>query len=154
MQSESGSSWSGFLPKQAIIMARRSELARRAEARPALSGEGDPGAQLVFVSQAGALAEAPRALLGKMIEAMGLTEQQIYLCDVATFGLERTHLNPKVIVTLGEPATQALLEMGVRASPTFDPAFLISHPESKRKAWSDLQAVARELGLTLPSKKG
>jgi DNA polymerase len=79
-------------------------------------------------------------------------------------------IRPKVIVALGNPATHALLnttigitrlrgqwqrvpEMdpelaGIKVMPTFHPAYLLrSYTEdNRRKVWSDLQAVMKELG--------
>lgn len=143
-------------------------LQTAASAVPALTGEGNPHSKLLFIHDAGTLNSASRALLGKMIEAMGLTNDQIYLCDVTCF-IQHSELSPTLIVTLGQPATQAILNNqtpiklqrgrfaplgAARVLPTFDPAYLLSHPESKREAWSDLQAIARELGLIIPGKKG
>jgi len=78
-------------------------------------------------------------------------------------------LKPKVVVALGKFAAQTLLKTdtpisrlrgqfkpylhGSKLMPTFHPAYLLRNPESKREAWADLQAVARELGLTIPAAK-
>jgi uracil-DNA glycosylase len=63
---------------------------------------------------------------------------------------------PKVIVTLGTFAAQALLETdepigrlrgrwqtarGVRVMPTFHPAFLLRSPERKKDVWEDMKLV-------------
>ena len=101
-------------------------------------GEGDPRARLVFVGEAPGAEEdkvgrpfVGRAgqLLDKMIVAMGLRRQDVYICNVlktrppnnATPTLEEAALcapylfeqisivNPEVIVTLGLPATRVLL---------------------------------------------
>lgn len=166
-------------------------------------GEGNPEAELVFVGEGPGEHEdlegrpfIGRAgeLLDKMIEAMGLHRNQVYICNVvkcrppgnrnpepdeiAACGpfLERQLqiLRPKVVVALGKFAAQTLLQTEAPISklrgqfhtyrpkdagelklmPTFHPAYLLRSPESKREAWSDLQQVARELGLQIPSKKG
>ena len=118
-------------------------------------------------------------LLAKMIEALGLNPLEVFLCHVITSirSLERpletlstlSAHSPKVIVALGESAAHTLLRtqapfselrgrfhdsQGLKIMPTFHPEYLLNHPGSKRDAWSDLQAVAHELGLTIPPKKG
>jgi len=65
-------------------------------------------------------------------------------------------ISPKVIVTLGTFAAQALLETdepigrmrgrwrtarGVRVMPTFHPAFLLRSPERKKDVWEDMKLV-------------
>ncbi|HUU59845.1 MAG TPA: uracil-DNA glycosylase, partial [Phycisphaerae bacterium] len=86
-------------------------------------------------------------------------------------------LRPKVIVTLGNPATKALLGTtigitrlrgtwqrlpdigdglgGTPVMPTFHPAYLLRQytPDNRRKVWSDLQQVMDLLGLK-PPKRG
>ena len=80
-------------------------------------------------------------------------------------------IRPKVIVTLGNPATQSLLSTregitrlrgqwqqlgmigeglaGTAVMPTFHPAFLLRQYslENRGKVWSDLQEVMEKLGL-------
>lgn len=156
-------------------------------------GEG-PGADedaqgIPFVGRAG-------QLLTKMIEAMTLTRDQVYICNVVkcrppgnrtpTEDEMQTCLpylvrqlaiqRPKVIVTLGRPASQTLLatktpigklrgrfhefpppplaDLGLptcKLMPTFHPAYLLRSPGEKRKAWEDLQQVMAHLGLPHPS---
>jgi uracil-DNA glycosylase len=82
-------------------------------------------------------------------------------------------INPKVIVAMGNTAVGTLLntKLGitkVRGSwklykgkipvmPTYHPSYLIrpsaQQVEAKKQAWEDLQAVMKELGLELPTKK-
>ena len=65
-------------------------------------------------------------------------------------------VQPKVIISLGKVATQALLDVatpitrmrgiwqncgGVRIMPTYHPAYLLKHAEAKREAWEDLKQV-------------
>jgi len=62
-------------------------------------------------------------------------------------------IQPAVIVLLGRFATQSLLGAGktrpgdwtkfggIPVMPTFHPEFLLENPDSKRDAWTDLQAV-------------
>ena len=76
---------------------------------------------------------------------------------------------PKVIVTLGNPATQSLLNTkegitrlrgqwqtlppigeglaGTPVMPTFHPAYLLRNPDDKKLVWKDMQKVMRELKL-------
>jgi DNA polymerase len=77
-------------------------------------------------------------------------------------------LDPRVIVALGATAVEGLIGPSggisrIRGSwrlyggripvmPTFHPAYLLRTPEAKRDVWSDLQAVLKHLGRTLPEK--
>lgn len=166
-------------------------------------GEGSPDAELVFVGEGpGADEDASgrpfvgRAgeLLTKMITAMGLSRQDVFICNVvkcrppgnrapsaeeasACWGYLVRQLGiirPKVVVTLGNPATKALLDTkvgitklrgqwqtlpaigqgleGTAVMPTFHPAYVLRQytPENRGKVWSDLQTVMGMLGLSLP----
>ncbi|MBI1765998.1 MAG: uracil-DNA glycosylase [Acidobacteria bacterium] len=151
-------------------------------------GEGSPTAQLMFVGEGpGADEDASgrpfvgRAgqLLTKMIEAIDLKREQVYIANVVKsrppgnrtpeadevkackpFLLRQIAcIKPKLIVTLGNPATQSLLETkvgitrlrgevqtyphlpGVKVIPTFHPAYLLRSPDKKREAWDDLKKV-------------
>lgn len=168
-------------------------------------GQGDAGARLVFVGEApGAdedeqgLAFVGRAgqLLTKMIEAMGLTRDKVFICNVlkcrppenrtpaadeiaacSPYLLEQLRiLDPAVIVALGAPATQTLLNTkdgigrlrgrfhdfypsgsamvgkAVALMPTFHPAYLLRSPGEKGKAWEDLMKVMDRLGLPIPEQ--
>ncbi|MGK5083078.1 uracil-DNA glycosylase family protein [Bdellovibrionota bacterium FG-1] len=148
--------WKGFLPDRTLVMARPIGTTATTAATEA---------RLIFVG------EYPASdLLKKMISAMGLDLSQVHICDCLPENIPSSQV--QVIVTLGQAATQALLKTETPLSdlrgrfhpfqgkqqspqimPTFHPADLLRHPESKREAWSDLQAVARELGLTLPSPR-
>lgn len=151
-------------------------------------GEGDPQARLMFVGEGpGAdedLSGRPfigRAgqLLTKMIEAIGLAREQVYIANVVKsrppenrnperdevaaclpFLLRQIAVvRPKLIVTLGNPATQAILDTavgitrlrgnfqdyprlpGIKVMPTYHPAYLLRSPDKKRDAWEDLKRV-------------
>lgn len=71
-------------------------------------------------------------------------------------------IQPKVIVTLGQPAQMALSGVnqgitklrgnwqtwrGIKLMPTFHPAYLLRNPPAKKEFWEDLKAVMAELGL-------
>ena len=102
-------------------------------------GEGDPDADLVFVGEAPGRDEdlsgrpfVGRAgeLLTRMVTAMGLTRQQVYICNILKcrppnnrspapeeaqccwkFLVRQLQIiRPKVIAALGNPATKALLD--------------------------------------------
>jgi uracil-DNA glycosylase family 4 len=148
-------------------------------------GQGSPKAELMFVGEAPGrdedeqgLAFVGRAgqLLTKIIEAMGKTREDVWICNVLKcrppnnrnpepdevascrpFLEEQIRLiAPKVIVTLGTFAAQALLEtdepigrmrgrwrsaQGTRVMPTFHPAFLLRSPERKKDVWEDMKLV-------------
>ena len=148
-------------------------------------GQGSPKARLMFVGEAPGrdedeqgLAFVGRAgqLLTKIIEAMGMKRDDVFICNVLKcrppnnrnpeadevascmpFLEEQIRLiSPKVIVTLGTFAAQAVLETdepigrmrgrwrtarGVRVMPTFHPAFLLRSPERKKDVWEDMKLV-------------
>lgn len=171
-------------------------------------GEGDPCARLMFVGEAPG-AEEDRTgrpfvgpagqLLNKMITAMGFAREQVYIANVlktrppnnATPTTEEIEIcapylfeqigiiGPEAIVTLGLPASRALLNtsdsMGrmrgrwanflppppydarpIPVMPTYHPAFLLRSytPENRAKVWSDLKLVMDRLGLAAPKTQG
>lgn len=71
-------------------------------------------------------------------------------------------IDPQVIVTMGEVAARALTGrnddfrtirgqwskfQGIDVMPTYDPAYLLQHPQEKREAWNDLKEVMRRIKL-------
>ena len=151
-------------------------------------GEGNPKAELMFVGEGpGADEDASgrpfvgRAgqLLTRMIEAIEFRREDVYIANVVksrppgnrTPEIDEVKacspflfrqiaaIRPKVIVTLGNPATQALLQTrvgitqlrgrlqdypgdaGIKVIPTFHPAYLLRSPDKKREAWEDLKKV-------------
>jgi DNA polymerase len=147
-------------------------------------GQGSPKADLMFIGELGrdedeqGLAFVGRAgqLLTKSIEAIGMKREDVFIAnglkcrppnnrkpepdEVAScrpFLDEQLRLiRPKVIVTLGTFAAQAILETdepigrmrdhcreakGVRIMPTFHPAFLLRSPERKKDVWEDMKLV-------------
>ena len=148
-------------------------------------GQGNPHAELMFVGEAPGrdedeqgLAFVGRAgqLLTKIIEAIGRKREDVFIANVLRcrppnnrnpepdevaacrpFLEESIRLiAPRVIVTLGTFAAQALLETdesigrlrgrwqtakGVRVMPTFHPAFLLRSPERKKDVWEDMKLV-------------
>ena len=148
-------------------------------------GQGNPKAELMFVGEAPGRDEDEQGLafvgkagqlLTKIIEAMGKKREDVFIAnvlkcrppnnrnpepdEVATcrpFLFEQIRLiAPKVIVTLGTFAAQAVLEtdepigrlrgrwrsaQGVKVMPTFHPAFLLRTPERKKDVWEDMKLV-------------
>ncbi|MFP4104874.1 MAG: uracil-DNA glycosylase [Phycisphaerae bacterium] len=168
-------------------------------------GEGDFNADLVFVGEAPGADEDQQGrpfvgragqLLTNMITAMGLSREQVFILNMVkcrppnnrTPLPDEIHacwsylvrqlqiIRPRVIVTLGNPAMQNLLQTrvgitklrgnwqklpehapglgGIDVMPTFHPSYVLRRytPEIRRRVWSDLQAVMQYLGLELPGK--
>jgi len=168
-------------------------------------GEGSADAELVFVGEApGAEEDATgrpfvgRAgeLLSRMIAAMGLRRQDVYICNMlkcrppgnrnpnpqeieCCWGFlvrQLQIIRPRVIVTLGNPATKGLLQTsegitqmrghwqklpdigeglaGIDVMPTFHPAYVLRqyNQDTRGKVWADLRAVMEKLGLQPPDK--
>jgi uracil-DNA glycosylase len=151
-------------------------------------GEGSPEAELMFVGEGpGADEDATgrpfvgRAgqLLTKMIEAIDLKREDVYIANVVKsrppgnrapesdevkacipfLFRQIAAIRPKLIVALGNPAMQALLDTKIgitkmrgnfqdypripeiKVLPTFHPAYLLRSPDKKREAWEDLKKV-------------
>lgn len=194
---------------QTASQARLDDLRRRYEAdaphqhfvtdhHNIVFGEGDPCARLMFVGEAPGAEEdktgrpfVGRAgqLLNKMITAMGLSRESVYIANVlktrppdnatptsdevrlcAPYLFEQIAIiAPEAIVTLGLPATRALLDSvesmsrlrgqwaqfrppfgpPIAVMPTYHPAFLLRSytTENRAKVWSDLRMVMTRLGL-------
>jgi len=166
------------------------------KARPELVfvGEG-PGADedrkgIPFVGRAG-------QLLTRMIAAMGLTREQVYIANIVKcrppgnrtpneqemsacspyLFRQLAILRPRVIVALGRPASQTLLQTttaigrlrgefhdfpppglaylglpAIKLMPTYHPAYLLRSPGEKAKTWEDLKQVMRLLGIPIPPR--
>lgn len=158
-------------------------------------GEGNPDAALLFVGEAPGETEDQlgRPFVGKagqkldeMIRALGLAREDVYIANVlksrppgnrtplqdevdkcGPYLMEQIRIiDPRVIVTLGGPATKLLLrtELGITrlrgvwaeldlggrsvpVMPTFHPAYLLRNYtlETRRQVWSDLQAAKGRL---------
>ena len=166
-------------------------------------GQGHPAARLVFVGEAPGrdedrqgVAFVGRAgqLLTRMIEAMGLTRDEVFICNIlkcrppnnrdpapaeidacwSYLDRQLRIIKPEVIVALGKPAAQTLLQttesigrlrgqwheyviddgpedrLPIPLMPTYHPAYLLRNPADKKKAWSDLKQVLEQLGLPIP----
>jgi len=162
-------------------------------------GEGSPDADIFFVGEAPGETEdrigrpfvgAAGQKLDGMIRAMGLRREDCYIANVLKSHppenrtplaeeIERCGpylvdqiliVNPKVIVTLGGPATKLLLKVDLGISklrgiwaewipppstrrgpipvmPTHHPSYLLRNytVETRKEVWSDLQAVTRKI---------
>ena len=154
-------------------------------------GDGSAEARLMFVGEAPGAEEDRQGIpfvgragqkLNEMIKAMGLRREDVYIANVlkarppdnatptpeeasrcGPYLIEQIRIiNPEVIVTLGKPASNFLLEnsatmssmrghwhewRGIPLMPTFHPAYLLRSytPENRRKVWSDLQQVMARL---------
>ncbi len=162
-------------------------------------GEGNVDADLFFIGE-GPGADEDRTgrpfvgragqLLDKMIASMGLERSSVYIANLvkcrppdnreptpgeidtcSVYLLEQLNLvRPKVIVTLGRPASQYLLNSktpmsrlrgqwhswrGIRLMPTFHPAYVLRQytNEVRQAVWSDLRMVMAELGLPEPARR-
>lgn len=159
-------------------------------------GVGNPNADLVFVGEGPGeqedldglpfVGKAGQLLTDIIEKGIGIPRDDVYIlnaikcrppnnrdpqpdeivaCD--PFMLRQIELvNPKVIVTLGNFATQSVLRQnrsisklrgqwceanGYPVMPTFHPAYLLRTPSKKREVWADIQLVMARLGL---SKRG
>ena len=158
--------------------------------------DGNPQARVMFVGEAPGRDEDIEGLpfvgrsgklLDRMIAAIGLDRSKAYIANVIpwrppgnrTPTPQETQIclpfiqrqielvNPDVLVTLGNPSTQALLatregimrtrgkwfdyDTGtrvIRAVATFHPAYLLRSPSYKRMSWQDLRAIAKALEQT------
>ncbi len=168
-------------------------------------GEGNPNARLVFVGEGPGADEDAQGrpfvgrsgqLLDKIIIAMGLKRSDVYICNIVKCRPPENReprpeeiisclpflkrqlglIRPKVIVTLGAPATKTLLETNkpigqlrgkfydfnfddfsppIKLMPTFHPAYLLRNysDENRRKVWEDMKTVLAELDLPVPKGK-
>jgi uracil-DNA glycosylase family 4 len=155
--------------------------------------DGNPQARIMFVGEAPGRDEDIEGLpfvgrsgklLDRMIAAIGLDRSKAYIANVIpwrppgnrTPTPQETQIclpfiqrqielvNPDVLVTLGNPSTQTLLQTRegimrtrgkwlnydtgtrtIRAIATFHPAYLLRSPSYKRMSWLDLRAVAKAL---------
>src|SRR6266404_1686133 len=156
--------------------------------------DGNPQARIMFVGEAPGRDEDIEGLpfvgrsgklLDRMIATIGLDRSKAYIANVIpwrppgnrTPTPQETQIclpfiqrqielvNPDVLVTLGNPSTQTLLQTRegimktrgrwfdydngtrtIRAIATFHPAYLLRSPSYKRMSWQDLRAIAKALG--------
>ncbi|MFP6626614.1 MAG: uracil-DNA glycosylase [Deltaproteobacteria bacterium] len=139
-------------------------------------GEAEDRQGVPFVGRAGGL------LTDIITKGMGLEREDVYIANIvkcrppgnrnpepdeivacAPFLHRQVALiRPRVLVTLGAFATQALLEnripisrqrghwqdyRGIPVMPTFHPAYLLRNPAGKKEVWADIKMVMARLGL-------
>ncbi len=152
-------------------------------------GEGSPRAALMFIGEGPGEEEdrqglpfmgAAGQLLNNLLGKLGLRREEVYIANVVKCRppgnrepdadetgqclpfLQRQieAINPRVIVTLGRVATQAVLETQapltrlrgqwqkrrqIPVMPTFHPAYLLRFPRERHKTWEDMQQVMEYL---------
>ena len=152
-------------------------------------GDGDPRARLMFIGEGPGSDEDRQGLpfvgragqlLNQIIKAMGYRREDVYIANIVKcrppdnrapqpdetaactpFLFRQIEIiRPEVIVTLGSPASQALLESsagitklrgtfrefrGIPVMPTFHPAYLLRNPAAKKEVWEDMQKVMARL---------
>lgn len=162
-------------------------------------GEGHPDADLMFIGEAPGAEEdrTGRPFVGRagqklddILRAMGLHREEVYIGNVlksrppnnrtpqrhevegcSPFLVEQIRIiQPRVIVTLGGPATKLILDtdlgitrlrgqwaeyvdlgadppLSIPVMPTFHPAYLLRNytRDTREKMWSDMQEVSKKL---------
>jgi uracil-DNA glycosylase len=169
----------------------------RATATQLVFADGNPAARVMFVGEAPGYEEDQSGkpfvgrsgkLLDRMLAAIGLDRTSAYIANVVPwrppgnrtptpqetaiclpFIRRQIELaNPDVLVCLGGPSMQTLLETRdgitrmrgrwfpydtgtreIRAIATFHPAFLLRSPLQKRLAWRDFMAIRKALAVTV-----
>lgn len=152
-------------------------------------GDGAADARLMFVGEAPGAEEdvqglpfvgAAGQLLNNLLSKLGLSRQEVYIANILKsrppgnrdpeadeiiaclpfLKKQVDAIRPKVIVTLGRIAAQALLEtkmpltkmrghwqryQNMRVMPTFHPSYLLRFPQERHKTWDDMQQVMEYL---------
>ena len=177
------------------IFAGFDGCALKSTARQLVFADGNPRARVMFVGEAPGREEDLEGLpfvgrsgqlLDRMLAAIGLDRTVAYIANVIPwrppgnrtptpqetsiclpFTRRQIELaDPDVLVCLGSPAAQALLEAKegimktrgrwfayhtgtreIRAIATFHPAYLLRQPLQKRLAWRDFLAIKQALAL-------
>ncbi len=158
-------------------------------------GDGPPDADLMFIGEAPGAEEDRQGvpfvgeagqLLNRMLKNLGLSREEVYITNVVKsrppgnrdpepdeieaclpfLKLQIKAVRPRVIVTLGRIATQALLGTreqitkirgawqkydNIRLMPTFHPSYLLRFPQERRKTWDDMQKVMEFLASSSDS---
>lgn len=147
-------------------------------------GTGKTNAEVVVVGESPGLPDADSEkpfmgpvgdLLTKILAAIGLKRDDVYLSNVVKFistgdeitpdilnfftpflHREMLAIKPKVIISLGNTPTRALLKTkkaisqirgefydynGIKLMPTFNPAYLLRDASKKREVWEDMKRV-------------
>lgn len=155
-------------------------------------GEGAANARLMFIGEAPGAEEdlqgrpfvgAAGQVLNNMLNKLGLAREEVYITNVVKsrppgnrdpepdeiaaclpyLKKQIAAIRPRVIVTLGKIATQALLGVKepitkmrgqwqrydhIRVMPTFHPSYLQRFPKERHKTWDDMLRVLEYLAET------
>ena len=156
--------WKKYLPRRAVVMARKKVQGAQTEGCPAcgvqrraLIAQGPRGAALAFVTlDSDAFSGATGELLTKMIEALKLRREQVYVLSVrASDCAECVRMELQVaatrsVIALGSDPARLLVGaalprgehavfFGARLHVTHALERLLADPASKKEAWADLQ---------------
>jgi len=148
-------------------------------------GEGSPTAALMFIGEGPGAEEDLQGrpfvgpagqLLNNLLTKLGLRREEVYIANVVKsrppgnrepepdeiaaclpfLKKQIEAIQPRVIVTLGRVAAQALLDtatpltklrgtwqryQGIPVMPTFHPSYLLRFPRERFKTWEDMQKV-------------
>jgi len=154
-------------------------------------GVGNPDAALMFIGEAPGAEEDAQGIpfvgpagqkLSQIIAAMGMQREEVYITNIlksrppdnrtplptevalcGTYLKEQIELiQPKIIVTLGSPATKYILQSttgitrlrgtwndynGIPVMPTYHPAYLLRNytKKTRQEVWYDMQQVQNRL---------
>ncbi|HEY8335481.1 MAG TPA: uracil-DNA glycosylase, partial [Tardiphaga sp.] len=182
------------------LMDKFEGCALKSTATRLVFADGNPEARIMFVGEAPGREEDIEGLpfvgrsgklLDLMLKAIGLDRSKVYIANVIPWRppgnrtptpqetqtclpfIQRQIelVNPDILVTLGNPSTQTLLQTKdgimksrgrwvdydtgtrkIRAIASFHPAYLLRSPSYKRMAWQDLRSIAKALEA-LPAKQ-
>lgn len=175
------------------LLERFDGCALKATATRLVFADGNPQARIMFVGEAPGRDEDLEGrpfvgrsgkLLDLMMAAIGLDRTSVYIANIIPWrppgnrdpSPQETQIclpfirrqielvDPDVLVCLGKPSSQAVLDLKdgimktrgrwfdyhtgtrtIRAMATFHPAYLLRQPIYKRLAWQDLRAVRKAL---------
>ena len=175
------------------LMDQFEGCALKSTATQLVFADGNPQARIMFVGEAPGRDEDIEGLpfvgrsgklLDLMLKAIGLDRSKVYIANVIPWRppgnrtptpqetqtclpfIQRQIelVNPDILVTLGNPSTQTLLQTKdgimksrgrwvdydtgtrkIRAIASFHPAYLLRSPSYKRMAWQDLRSIAKAL---------
>ena len=133
------SSWEGFLPKNAVVMATS-----RVVAAPKEDFVGQ--VKLVFLWKNPNISLEARQLLEKMVQALGLKMDDVSVAATD----EGLPSSCQVLVVLGDDSFNG--RNSVTTLKTHDPESLLKTPSLKKESWATLLKVAEILGITVPKR--
>ncbi|WDP88634.1 MAG: uracil-DNA glycosylase [Desulfobacter sp.] len=130
------------------------------------SFQGPESAALMVVDSETSFFEgAAGGLLAKILKAMHLAPDRVFICSASDIGAIRTHLrrySPKCILGLGEKAGHRLVSgrdaladfrgkffsfENIPVMVTHHPGELLNNPGLKRHVWDDVQQVMAKIGV-------